>query len=166
MREQLKRFQIPVGIALALLLFAVLFRAKEQVKVEPTPVYVKQAWYFDLNTQKLFTAPRDSPNPISTDSGDFEDEPAGVRAHIFTCTGCDDPDEAIVGWLFKPDMEALADGDGRIPFLVREPGGEAWHFSSSPEGMAIADLALCPEGHEPHYCWPPSELVRFETRED
>ena len=161
-RELLQRVRIPILVALVLVLAVVLLRNAQKMKVEPVPVYVKQAWFFDLNTGRLFKAPRDNFLPMETESGPFEGAPAGVRAHVFSCTGCSDREEAFIGWLFKPDMEAVADADGRIQFMVREPDGHAWHYSESPEGMAITDLELCPEGHEPHYCWPDSELIGFE----
>lgn len=92
-----------------------LFRQRS-AGTEYQPVVVDQ-WFFDLNTGELFIARSDQLPPIDVLTGP---EP-GVRARVFSCGTCDDPNTHFIGWLEKyPDTEpasnhaAGATGNGNV----------------------------------------------------
>ncbi len=63
-----------------------------------------KAWFYDLNTNQLFAAPRDSIPPIEAPSGSQPDgTPAGVGAVVFEGDG-----QQIVAYLFTYPAEAKA----------------------------------------------------------
>lgn len=43
------------------------------------------AYYLDRNTGKLYVDDRNALPPLETSSGDYQGEPAGVRAYVFAC---------------------------------------------------------------------------------
>lgn len=53
-------------------------------KVEVIP----NAYFYDLNTKKIFIAPASQLAPIETASGPFEKGNAGVRLFLFSCAPC------------------------------------------------------------------------------
>lgn len=55
-------------------------------------------WYFDLNTGKYFAAAGELA-PINTPSPG--DQPAGVRARLFSCGSCAKEADRMLGWLEK-----------------------------------------------------------------
>lgn len=60
------------------------------------------AWYLDLNSQTLFTAPIASIPPIEAPSGPLDDDsPAGVRAVVFACESCESEADRTIGYLQK-----------------------------------------------------------------
>lgn len=64
------------------------------------------AWYLDLNSQTLFTAPIASIPPVEAPSGLLEDgSPAGVRAFVFACASCESDDDRTIGYLQKHTLE-------------------------------------------------------------
>ena len=68
---------------------------EEEYEYEPVPV-----WYYDLNTGELFVAKSDRIPPIEAPSGRLPSGmPAGVRAHVFSCGDCENPDERFLGFL-------------------------------------------------------------------
>lgn len=53
-------------------------------KVEIIP----NAYFYDLNTKKIFISPASQLAPIATPSGPFENGNAGVRLFLFSCAPC------------------------------------------------------------------------------
>lgn len=64
---------------------------------------------YDLNTGKLFTAPRNKLPPFPTSSDDASSErPAGVWAQVYSCGDCANEADRFVGWLEKFNDETKA----------------------------------------------------------
>ncbi len=130
-----------------------------------SPPRKSQAYFWDLNKRELFTADADLLGPIDTDSGDFEGHPAGVRAVVFSCGSCNDPEARFVAWLEMPGKDANdtsspgEDNEGPGP-LIRDVNGDKWHSSESTEAGAIMDQAQtrCGEDGRLRYCHPRSKL--------
>ena len=143
---------------------------------EPTsPPRVAQAYFYDLNTRELFTAAADAEDPLVTASGDFQGHPAGVRAVVFSCGSCNDPQQRFIGWLETPapdvvepeqliDFEETANTGGDEPsgLLVRSLDGSQWHPFESPEAESIIRQAQsrCGVGETLRPCTPPSVIAR------
>jgi len=129
-----------------------------------------KAWFYDLNTKKLFTADKMSFPPVNAPSGPLPDgRPAGVLAHVLTfdLTG-KDKSQQFIGYLEKLTdkgkqewQDALANGTlakmnwaaGR---LIKKVEDEKWLKADSPEGIKIRTQAYKPneKGHTPNYVNP------------
>ncbi|MBX3380830.1 MAG: hypothetical protein KF805_12120 [Phycisphaeraceae bacterium] len=123
----------------------------------PKPQTIPGAYFFDLNTKKIFVVPANTRAPVSTPSGPFENEPAGVRLFLFSCKPCPNFDGktleevkalgATVGWIERYTAEAkklLDAGDRKSETLfeglqMRAPSGDRWLSPSSREALAIRD---------------------------
>ena len=123
----------------------------------PRAQVIPGAYFFDLNTKKIFVVPANTRPPVSTPSGLFENEPAGVRLYLFSCTPCPRFDGktldeakalgATVGWIERYTAEAkqlLESGDRKSETLfeglqMRAPSGDRWLSPSSREGLAIRE---------------------------
>jgi len=128
------------------------------------------AYYYDLNTGELFAAAAELTAPIRAPSGAVRgtDEPAGVRAYVYTCG--DQPSQYIA-WLEKSSQTAQAaknDGSaGRThPVLLELDAGAGasstwvalvdvesgapieWQPAGSQAGIGIVRGAVraCPSG--------------------
>lgn len=126
------------------------------------------AYFFDLNTGKVFVGPADATAPIETPSGPFQGEPAGVRIFIFACA----PRHGLDGmtldqvraagafpvWLEKYEAgakKALEDGSND-PEVIMEgiltmappPEGVKWLKPGSRDARTLRNSvqAICPGG--------------------
>lgn len=62
----------------------------------------KTAWFYDMNTGKLFVAKNKGPDPITAPSGPSPDGgPAGFRAHVYSYVLHPNESELFVGFLQK-----------------------------------------------------------------
>lgn len=60
------------------------------------------AWYYDLNTNRLFPGPNKALSPIQAPSGPMDDgSNAGVRAYVFACSSCEQEGDRVIGYLEK-----------------------------------------------------------------
>lgn len=126
------------------------------------------AYYFDLNTGKVFVGPADATAPIETPSGPYKDEPAGVRIYIFACG----PQRGLDGmtldqvraagafpvWLEKYEAEAkkALEAGSNDPEVIMDgiltmappPEGVKWLKPGSRDARALRDSvkSLCPGG--------------------
>lgn len=119
----------------------------------------KKAWFYDLNTGKLFTDKESKVGPVKAPSGTGPNgKPAGVRAHVFTYKN--EPDEAdlYIGYLTKPDLNApdLNDARWEQTTLVRSISDANWVSANSTKGKKIISKALArdEQGRIPRY-YPP-----------
>lgn len=121
---------------------------------EPT---IPGAYFYDLNTKKIFIVPANTMAPTTTPSGPFENEPAGVRLFLFSCKPCPNfdgktLDEAValgatVGWIerYTPDAKKLIEsGDRKSETLfegleMRAPSASKWLSSSSRDSITLRD---------------------------
>ena len=94
-------------------------------------------YFYDRNTGELFAAPDELNGPIEAPSGSFQGQPAGVRAHVFTCGSCYVEEDRFVGWLEIP-----ASALGVEPSAANaDPTGEAVEVSE--DGQEIETLMIC-----------------------
>lgn len=122
----------------------------------------KKAWFYDLNTGELFIARSDAVPPIEAPSGPLANEqPAGVRAYVFTYTYEPNEYEFFIGFLEIPDPNAEQRstdstqqwGQGK---LIRRIYDERWVPGDSNRGRAILEKIFLPNenGETPSY-YPP-----------
>ncbi|MFA5424394.1 MAG: hypothetical protein WC374_11120 [Phycisphaerae bacterium] len=121
----------------------------------------KKAWYYDLNTQKLFVAQADLQVPIDAPSGPLPDgKPAGVRAHVFTYAYEPNENDLIIGYLEMPDpnfvSQNTANENWTVGKLLCRPGDERWVPAGSSQGSSIMREASkrSPSGKIPRYYEP------------
>jgi len=116
----------------------------------------KKAWFYDLNTGKLFTDKESKAGPVKAPSGPGSDgEPAGVRAHVFTYKNEATEADLYIGYLTKPDLSApdLDDATWEQTILVRSVEDANWVSANSPKGKKIMKEALArdEQGRIPRY---------------
>lgn len=97
---------------------------------------VMMAYYYDQNTKELFTLPTETEWQVERPSGEFEGEPAGVRAYVYACGPCNDESKRFTAWLAKPLPEDQRKPDSEA-FLMRRPEDKKWVRNDSPEGNRI-----------------------------
>ena len=127
------------------------------------------AYFYDMNSKQLFTAPVNTPVPIETETGPYQGMPAGVRAHVYSCGPLLKDTEPFIGYLEIPTEAAPADQrppgvtisedseEGRV--LIRRPEDDRWHALESPEARAIMDAIYnrCGAKTRLNYVTPPPE---------
>jgi hypothetical protein len=131
------------------------------------------AYYYDLNTKKVFVGPAVAFAPIETSSGLHDGQPAGVRIFIFSCKPCRSLagmtlDEvrakgAFPVWLEKYDPESrelLASGDSRPEvmmegLLMSAADNVKWISPAGKEATKLRDSVrdLC-SGSQASACTP------------
>ena len=129
----------------------------------------KKAWFYDLNTGKLFTAKSDAVPPVKAPSGPLPNgQPAGVKAYVFTYAYEPNESERFIGFLeiadpsFEKEKTAPAAsntggtqrwGQGK---LIRRVEDKQWVAGDSKQGRAILEEALLvnENGERPEYCPP------------
>lgn len=129
----------------------------------------KKAWYYDLNTGKLFAAKSSLVPPIEAPSGPLPDGgPAGVMAHVFTFAAEPNESDRFIGFLETTDPNAGINGSGsegirRGGFaswgqgkLIRRVEDEKWVSGVSKEARAIFNEAFAPgeNAERPRSCPP------------
>lgn len=137
-------------------------------KPPPKPVTVENAWYYDLNTGKLFTAPQGLEPPIEAPSGPTPDgKPAGVRAYVLSYKPDPNESERFIAYL---ETTGSADMMAKLPtrpggsatqksgkgMLIRKVDGKFWVPADSTLGLRILREAYAPNknGQHPAYCRP------------
>ena len=135
-----------------ILLLVVLAAALFLIKKVPTSGRPEdQLWFYNEITGQLFAASDLSIPPIATTSGPG----TGVRAWVFSCGDCLNPDERFIGYLEKmrPNTKKIMDeeiaktgasmGIGQLidkyssGILVRSPNKKNWVPRTSLAGQAI-----------------------------
>ena len=129
----------------------------------------KKAWFYDLNTNKLFVDKLDKVPPVEAPSGPLSNgQPAGVKAYVLTYVSEPNEAERFIGFLETADpnaqksaIEASEDettarrhwGRG---MLIRTLDDERWVPSNSGQGRTILIEAFRPNenGERPIYCPP------------
>jgi hypothetical protein len=129
----------------------------------------KKAWYYDLNTGKLFVAKSSLIPPIKAPSGPLPDGSlAGVKAHVFTFATEPNESERFVGFLETSDPNAEKDISGSAKRktdstaswgrgkLFRRVEGDKWVSGSSKEARAILEEVFLPNenAERPRSCRP------------
>ena len=126
----------------------------------------KQAWFYDLNTGKLFTARSKHVGPIEAPSGAQPNgEPAGFKAHVYSYVLDPNDAERFVGFLEMPapgiqagqlsldrsDFQEWARGR-----LIKRVDDDKWVPPTSRRGRQIIDDLTRPNdlGQTPIYHLP------------
>lgn len=133
------------------------------------------AYFYDLNTGDTFTAPATERGPLETESGPCEGHPAGVRAHVYACQSCDDPQRRFVAWVEIPiEILAAADAEKYHPYLerdntegeiastmVRRPDDAQWVPADSLQALQIFEQidGACAPGEDIFRCRPPARPI-------
>jgi hypothetical protein len=146
--------------AFILLSFVVLI-----VRSSPDTILQKEiahkAWFYDLNTDKLFVDEDTKIPPIVAPSGPLpDDRPAGVRAHVY-CRGFgNNRSKPFIGFLETYKTELPAAGDSapqpKSVRLIKRPKDEEWIVADSYLGRMIMDDIFKPDenGNRLHYYSP------------
>jgi len=134
----------------------------------PSP---SKAWFYDLNTGKLFSGPAGALPPVVAPSGPLPDgTPAGVQAHVYSCTDCAEAtryiayletstasarERQLAAQQSKEPLPAVSfmPGEG---ILVKRPGDKDWVERNSSDGQQILRELSQPCGSDKYArsCWP------------
>ena len=163
------------SVVILLVLIGSVVAIVREVVGPPIPQGPTQAWFYDLNTAKLFPGPIDSIPPIPAPSGPLPDGTlAGVLAHVHTCKTCAEAERAVVYLETRtPEAQAKVAALRKVPphtdpppeirnancegILVRLPSDTRWIDNKTQEGRAIEDQTLfdlCPDQPRPRACYP------------
>jgi hypothetical protein len=95
------------GFVLSLVLISILSRP-----ARPKPQISHRAFFYDLNTGKLFVGSAADPGPVEAPSGPLPGGgPAGVRADVFTYVNDPNENDLVIGYLEKPDPNFVPSDD-------------------------------------------------------
>jgi len=157
------------GIALAsgFILFLVLISILSRPS-RPQPQISKKAYFYDLNTAKLFVGKADDAGPVKAPSGPLPNgQPAGVRAHVFTYVNDPNENDLIIGYLEMPDPNYIEKTDelerivaGKVEWgqgkLLRRLEDSEWMAANSSRGKWIQQQAAKRDqfGRIPRYYSP------------
>lgn len=128
---------------------------KQQAAVE-----YKKAWFYDLNTGKLFVEKKTETPPIDAPSGSLPDgSKAGVGAYVYSYLPNPAESDRIIGFLWKTDPQAdIYDSADRWDTgkLVKSPNDQEWVKAGSKKGKKIISGAFKKNenGIEPIDCLP------------
>ncbi len=152
-------------VVLVASLAAIAYTVWPQPAIQPVDVY-----FYDVDANQLFTASNNDLPPIKAPSGGM-----GVRAYVFACNDCDDPDDRFVAWLemYTPEYkQALRNPRPVTPEsdepmielgsvmeqgqLVRAPESPGWVSHASQQGLAVMEKVQeqCEGGSPPNNCFP------------
>ena len=148
----------------------------------PPPTQIRHAWFYDLETGKLFVGSIDSIPPIPSPTGHKgpNGDDLGVRAIVFSCGACDDESKRYVAYLetVSPDAKdaILAQVErekkqadaGQMPDpprydpnlygrFITVPEQKNWFPKDSKEASALLPGGAqnkCGDGKIPHECLP------------
>ena len=128
---------------------------------------VAMAWFFDRNTGEILPLPDTTEGPAETASGQYNGQPAAVRAHVYSCGSCYRKADRYVGWLEIPAQfvsasrppdepleEDVESGEDVERLMVSAPENEQWvPMNSSRADEIMKAVNRCAEG-EIRYCRP------------
>ena len=129
----------------------------------------ENAWFYDLNTGKLFVSKKTDLPPIDAPSGPLPNgDPAGVMANVMVYENTVDDEGKFIGYLEKltddakikwkkaidyNDFSDVKWGQGRF---IRRLEDKQWVEANSPEGRQILRSVAKPDekGQIPRYSYP------------
>lgn len=154
------------GVASLSIILVVLVLASARRPVSGPLMRGKTAWFYDVNTGKLFQGSPRETGPIKSPSGPTPDgAPAGFRAHVYSYVMEPNDSELFTGFLEQPDPESevecsasdMRDFDRWAQSrLIRRPDDKNWVQATSVEGQAILRELTHPDkqGRMPIYHVP------------
>jgi hypothetical protein len=98
------------------------------------------AFFYDTVTSELFAGKIDDIPPIATPAASYvNDRPAGVRAHVFSCSSCQDVRSRFIGYIENFTEEAReAQIKINLQFTQPEPAHETSSDSASPAEIVMS----------------------------
>jgi hypothetical protein len=145
-----------LAIQISIASFAVLFIViiwllwpSSEYKAAAPPI---KAWFYDLNTGKLFIAKAGLTSPIAAPSGPLPDgRPAGVRALVLSYIAEPNDADRFIGFL-----KTTEPASPKPIVLVRTLEDANWIPIDTPQGRAIIQELFRPNerGEAPHVCSP------------
>jgi len=139
------RLVLAAAVISVLVLAAVAARAFKSAAAYPF-VQGKTAWFYDVNTGRLFLAGSKEIGPIPAPSGPARDGgPAGFRACVYSYVLDPNEDERFVGFLERPDPNARGSPTWDMrdmntwaqARLIKRVKDKQWVQAQSPQGQAI-----------------------------
>lgn len=145
-----------VVIVILMGLFVVIPRAQRE---GPEPEF---NYFLDTSTGELFSVSSIEPPPVSAPSGGV-----GLRAYVFSCESCDEPDSRFVGYVerftrearikrrealeriqmgFDDETSEILLAESETGRFIRRPDEAQWYAADSPEATAIMESVKCPRG--------------------
>ena len=94
------------------------------------PDMPKLAYFFDPQTGTLFTANAAQPSVPIVNPQTPGAPATAVYAHVFSCTSCDDEKSRFVGYIERPNPNALGNSPSLFAPPVAAPGGLDWSKQS------------------------------------
>lgn len=169
-----KNPKIVIGVsAAAVFMFLVIVIAQLMPYRPPIISQTSKAWFYDLNTDKLFITDGDRIPPIQAPSGQLPDgQPAGVKAYVFSYFHDPNESERFIGYLKKYTSEGKKiissfreSGDKVTEELIKQLNNnrfvrrlddDHWFLADSSEGRVILEqVSIINEmGQIPYYCPP------------
>ncbi len=143
-------YRLIIG-ATCLCVLLLVIAAARAFKSPPEHVFQhgKTAWFYDVNTGKLFTAGFKQIGPIAAPSGPTPSgELAGFRAHVYSYVLDPNESDLVVGFLEQPDPDAPGKASASDMSdmrkwaqsrLIRRVKDKQWVPAKSPEGRAIIE---------------------------
>jgi hypothetical protein len=127
-------------------------------KIDPIKSSENQ-WYYDLNTNELFTAQKGLPVPTEAPSGPLPNgKPAGVRACVLSFKLEPKESETFIGYLETSDPNAknLTSQTWSQGKLIRRIQDDQWFTPQSSKGKKIIQEAFIADmhGERPIYVKP------------
>jgi hypothetical protein len=151
-----------VAVLLLIWLVTWMLRPSQVIPFKQGP----KAWFYDLNSGKLFVGASHAIGPVAAPSGPLPDgRPAGVRAHVYSYVLNPKESDLFVGFLERPDPDAGLDrqgsgargtpqwGQGKA---IKRAQDKRWVSATSPEGREILKALTRPNerGQTPIYQVP------------
>ena len=169
-----KNPKIVIGVCVAaVFIFLVIVIAQLMPYSPPIISQTSKAWFYDLNTDKLFITDGDRIPPIQAPSGKLPDgQPGGVKAYVFSYSRDPSESERFIGYLEKytPEGKKIVSsfrksGDKVTEELieqlnnnrfVRRLDDDHWFLVDSSEGRVILEQVsfINEMGQMPYYCPP------------
>ena len=145
------------ALSLIILVIAIipLFRAEKIDPIKPSG----NEWYYDLNTNELFIAPKGLPVPTEAPSGPLPNgKLAGVRACVLSFKLEPKESETFIGYLETADPNAknLTSPNWSQGKLIRRIQDDQWFTPQSSKGKEIIQQAFLADinGERPIYVRP------------
>jgi len=169
-----KNPKIVIGISIASVSIFLLIVIAQLMPYRPPAIpQTYKAWFYDLNTGKLFTAESREIPPIDAPSGKLPDgQLAGVKAYVLSYLREPNESERFIGYLEKytPQGKEIIDSFRKSQKnvtnesvqrlnknrFVRRLDDDHWFLANSNEGRVILEQVsrINEMGQIPHYCPP------------
>ncbi|MFI4913364.1 MAG: hypothetical protein ACIAQZ_17030 [Sedimentisphaeraceae bacterium JB056] len=151
-RSWLKQHKFAGGVIFSILTIGFLLFTLNQLMPQALCLSSREldekVWFYDINTDELFTAPISSIPPIDAPSGPLPNgEAAGARAYVYKYVSEQGPEEQFIAYIemFTPQAKKLMESKNRADRqkawnqgrLIRKTDNTIWVEASSAAGKEI-----------------------------